>query len=132
LFSDASGIDFRAMLKKKQHAKQNEEPEPDSAELKPIEEPVVELKKAEKVGAGVEDRLFPTCIEINPLFKKLLACKRIWKYMGGQFQNKYIFCIQKDLILFFNECISIFICNPIRAFSLHFHHFAILQTRMRI
>ena len=91
MFSDASGIDFRAMLKKKQHAKQNDEPEPDSADLKPVEEPVVELKKAEKVGAGVEDRLFPTCIEINPLFKKSLACKRIWKYMVGKFQGKYIF-----------------------------------------
>ena len=120
------------MLKKKQHAKQNEEPEPDSAELKPIEEPVVELKKAEKVGAGVEDRLFPTCIEINPLFKKLLACKRIWKYMGGQFQNKYIFFQSERVNFICNKCISIFICNHIRAFSLHLHHFAILQTRMRI
>ena len=51
--SDASGIDFRAMLKKKQHAKQNEEPEPEMPELRHVEEPVVELKKVEKVGADV-------------------------------------------------------------------------------
>ena len=50
---DASGIDFRAMLKKKQHAKQNEEPEPEQPELKHVEEPIVELKKVEKVGADV-------------------------------------------------------------------------------
>ena len=50
---DASGIDFRAMLKKKQHAKQNEEPEPEQPELKHVEEPTVELKKVEKVGADV-------------------------------------------------------------------------------
>ena len=51
--SDASGIDFRAMLKKKQHAKQNEEPENEMPELRHVEEPVVELKKVEKVGADV-------------------------------------------------------------------------------
>ena len=73
MFSDASGIDFRAMLKKKQHAKQNEEPEPDSAELKPIEEPVVELKKAEKVGAGVEDRLFPHLYRNQSPFQEITS-----------------------------------------------------------
>ena len=41
------------MLKKKQHAKQNEEPEPEMPELRHVEEPVVELKKVEKVGADV-------------------------------------------------------------------------------
>ena len=53
MFSDASGIDFRAMLKKKQHAKQNEEPENEMPELRHVEEPVVELKKVEKVGTDV-------------------------------------------------------------------------------
>ena len=56
-FLDASGIDFRAMLKKKQHAKQNNEEEPEFPDLKPVEEPVVELKKVEKVGAEVGVRL---------------------------------------------------------------------------
>ena len=65
LISDASGIDFRAMLKKKQHAKQNEEPEPEPPELKPVDEPVVELKKVEKVGVDVEGRISPSCIEIK-------------------------------------------------------------------
>ena len=41
------------MLKKKQHAKQNEEPEPEQPELRHVEEPTVELKKVEKVGADV-------------------------------------------------------------------------------
>ena len=59
MFSDASGIDFRAMLKKKQHAKQNEEPEPEMPELRHVEEPVVELKKVEKVGADVGGWYFP-------------------------------------------------------------------------
>ena len=64
--SDASGIDFRAMLKKKQHAKQNDEPEPETPELKPVDEPVVELKKVEKVGVDVSGRISPSCIEIKP------------------------------------------------------------------
>ena len=77
MFSDASGIDFRAMLKKKQHAKQNEEPEPETPDLKPVDEPpVVELKKVEKVGVDIEGRFSPSCIEIKPL-KALLVSKRI-------------------------------------------------------
>ena len=63
---DASGIDFRAMLKKKQHAKQNEEPEPEQPELRHVEEPTVELKKVEKVGTDVGGWEFPLCIEIKP------------------------------------------------------------------
>ena len=47
------------MLKKKQHAKQNDDQGPEFPDLKPVEEPVVELKKVEKVGADVRERFFP-------------------------------------------------------------------------
>jgi hypothetical protein len=66
------------MLKKKQHAKQNEEPELETPELKPVDEPVVELKKVEKVGVDVESRDFPLLYR-NKAPKALIVSKRIWK-----------------------------------------------------
>ena len=53
MFSDASGIDFRAMLKRKKDQEKEQEPEPEMPNLKHVEEPVVELKKVEKVGTDV-------------------------------------------------------------------------------
>ena len=46
------------MLQKKKHSKQNNEEKPEFPELKHVEEPVVELKKVEKVGAEARFR-FP-------------------------------------------------------------------------
>ena len=66
------------MLKKKQHAKQNEEPEPELPELKSVEEPVVELKKVEKVGGAFGNQIYPSCIEIMPQ-KVYIVSKGIWK-----------------------------------------------------
>jgi hypothetical protein len=48
--SDSSGMDFRAMLKKRKYAKWgNGEKEPDWGDLKETEKPVPTLKKVEKV-----------------------------------------------------------------------------------
>jgi Immunoglobulin I-set domain len=47
--SDASGMDFRAMLKKRKYAKWNTEKEVDFGDLKETEKPAPTLKKVEKV-----------------------------------------------------------------------------------
>lgn len=50
-FPDASGMDFRAMLKKRKYAKWGKEKEdPDWGELKEVEKPGPALKKVEKVS----------------------------------------------------------------------------------
>lgn len=47
---DASGMDFRSMLKKRKYAKWGEKKEdPDWGDLKEVEKPVPALKKVEKV-----------------------------------------------------------------------------------
>ncbi|KAF6210873.1 hypothetical protein GE061_013984 [Apolygus lucorum] len=46
--SDASGMDFRAMLKKRKYAKWGKEKEPDFGDLKETEKPVPTLKKVER------------------------------------------------------------------------------------
>lgn len=49
--ADASGMDFRAMLKKRKYAKWAQDKEdPDWGELKETEIPKPTLKKVEKVG----------------------------------------------------------------------------------
>lgn len=48
--ADASGMDFRAMLKKRKYAKWGEKKEdPDWGDLKEVEKPLPQLKKVEKV-----------------------------------------------------------------------------------
>lgn len=50
IFQDASGMDFRAMLKKRKYAKWGkDEKDPDWGDLKETEKPVPALKKVEKV-----------------------------------------------------------------------------------
>lgn len=52
--SDSSGMDFRAMLKKRKYAKWGAQKEdPDWGDLKETEKPKPALKKVEKVGVGV-------------------------------------------------------------------------------
>lgn len=49
--SDSSGMDFRAMLKKRKYAKWgNQKEDPDWGDLKETEKPLPALKKVEKVG----------------------------------------------------------------------------------
>lgn len=49
--SDSSGMDFRAMLKKRKYAKWgNQNQDPDWGDLKEVEKPVPALKKVEKVS----------------------------------------------------------------------------------
>lgn len=49
--SDSSGMDFRAMLKKRKYAKWgNQEKDPDWGDLKEVEKPLPALKKVEKVS----------------------------------------------------------------------------------
>lgn len=51
---DASGMDFRAMLKKRKYAKWGEKKEdPDWGDLKEVEKPLPQLKKVEKVRVVV-------------------------------------------------------------------------------
>jgi hypothetical protein len=70
-FTDASGMDFRAMLKKKKYAKnQLDDQGPDWGDLKPVEvEPAPVLKKTDKVSSHNFQYLFraKTC----PLFQIL-------------------------------------------------------------
>lgn len=48
--SDSSGMDFRAMLKKRKYAKWgNDKGDPDWGDLKEVEKPLPALKKVEKV-----------------------------------------------------------------------------------
>lgn len=48
--SDASGMDFRAMLKKRKYAKWgNNKDDPDWGDLKEVDKPIPALKKVEKV-----------------------------------------------------------------------------------
>lgn len=48
--SDSSGMDFRAMLKKRKYAKWgNQEKDPDWGDLKEVEKPMATLKKVERV-----------------------------------------------------------------------------------
>lgn len=51
-YSDASGMDFRAMLKKRKYAKWAEKKEEINVDLKEVEKPIPPLKKVEKVGAS--------------------------------------------------------------------------------
>lgn len=49
--SDASGMDFRAMLKKRKYAKwAKDDKDPDWGDLKETEKPLPALKKVEKVS----------------------------------------------------------------------------------
>lgn len=49
--TDASGMDFRSMLKKRKYAKwAKEKDDPDWGELKEVEKPTTTLKKVEKVS----------------------------------------------------------------------------------
>lgn len=49
--SDSSGMDFRAMLKKRKYAKWgNQKEDPDWGDLKEVEKPLPALKKVEKVS----------------------------------------------------------------------------------
>lgn len=49
--SDSSGMDFRAMLKKRKYAKWgNQKEDPDWGDLKEVEKPMPSLKKVEKVN----------------------------------------------------------------------------------
>ena len=50
--ADASGMDFRAMLKKRRYAKwDNDQGDPDWGDLKEVEKPQIpQLKKVEKVS----------------------------------------------------------------------------------
>lgn len=49
--TDASGMDFRAMLKKRKYAKWGQDKEdPDWGDLKEVEKPVPALKKVERVS----------------------------------------------------------------------------------
>lgn len=51
--SDSSGMDFRAMLKKRKYAKWgNQKEDPDWGDLKEVEKPMPALKKVEKVGSS--------------------------------------------------------------------------------
>ena len=54
------------MLKRKKDQEKEQEPEPEMPNLKHVEEPVVELKKVEKVGTDDGGWEFPLCIEIKP------------------------------------------------------------------
>lgn len=57
--SDSSGMDFRAMLKKRKYAKWGDNKEdPDWGDLKEVEKPMPALKKVEKVN-------FSTCINLD-------------------------------------------------------------------
>lgn len=50
-YTDASGMDFRSMLKKRKYAKWAKEKEdPDWGDLKEVEKPTTTLKKVEKVS----------------------------------------------------------------------------------
>lgn len=51
VFIDASGMDFRALLKKRKYQKWGEKnDEPDWGDLKEVEKPIPPLKKVEKVS----------------------------------------------------------------------------------
>lgn len=47
--TDSSGMDFRAMLKKRKYAKWGKEKEPEFPDLKETEKPAPTLRKVEKV-----------------------------------------------------------------------------------
>lgn len=49
LYLDASGMDFRAMLKKRKYQKWAREQEQEKVDLKEVEKPMPALKKVEKV-----------------------------------------------------------------------------------
>lgn len=52
IIPDSSGMDFRAMLKKRKYAKWGENKEdPDWGDLKEVDKPVPALKKVEKVSS---------------------------------------------------------------------------------
>lgn len=52
---DSSGMDFRAMLKKRKYAKWGKDKDdPDWGDLKETEKPVPALKKVERVSAVLE------------------------------------------------------------------------------
>lgn len=65
--SDSSGMDFRAMLKKRKYAKWgNQKEDPDWGDLKEVEKPMPALKKVEKVGPNSITFLY---IIIRPVVK---------------------------------------------------------------
>lgn len=56
---DASGMDFRAMLKKRKYAKWGEKKEdPDWGDLKEVEKPLPALKKVEKVSLYIMRHIY--------------------------------------------------------------------------
>lgn len=56
--SDASGMDFRAMLKKRKYAKwDKEKDDPDWGDLKEVEKPMPALRKVEKVRLFITSTL---------------------------------------------------------------------------
>lgn len=63
-FLDASGMDFRAMLKKRKYAKWGEKKDdPDWGDLKEVEKPLPQLKKVEKVSSSlIQIKLILICI----------------------------------------------------------------------
>ena len=63
--SDASGMDFRAMLKKRKYAKWGKDnQDPDWGTLKEVEEPPKpQLKKVEKVRAYFRSHFIPADIQ---------------------------------------------------------------------
>lgn len=57
--SDSSGMDFRAMLKKRKYAKWgNQKEDPDWGDLKEVEKPMPALKKVERVRSLIDTYRF--------------------------------------------------------------------------
>lgn len=68
--ADSSGMDFRAMLKKRKYAKWGDKKEdPDWGDLKEVEKPMPQLKKVEKV------RLLITFSSLRIKPRLLVICK---------------------------------------------------------
>lgn len=67
--SDSSGMDFRAMLKKRKYAKWgNQKEDPDWGDLKEVEKPMPQLKKVEKVSYMFIWSIIAYEIKINSLY----------------------------------------------------------------
>lgn len=64
--SDSSGMDFRAMLKKRKYAKWgNQEKDPDWGDLKEVEKPKPQLKKVERVCIKLDAHTHSSCPVTN-------------------------------------------------------------------
>lgn len=64
--SDASGMDFRAMLRKRKYAKWGEDKkDPDWGDLKETEKPMASLKKVEKVCKCAQQLLTIYLLELH-------------------------------------------------------------------